>query len=174
MIVLDLSDSANLSSLAENHHYGSIAPDRNVMLQISEMTIADYDSVLALLSSTPGVVVRNADSHEATERYLARNPGLNFVARSEGRVVGCAMCGHDGRRGYLQHVAVDAAYRRRGIATLLVEECLSRLKALGIHKTHLDVIAENEPAQAFWERLGWKPRDDIVRYSFTPSGDSNA
>jgi ribosomal protein S18 acetylase RimI-like enzyme len=174
MIVLDLSGSANLNSLAENHHYGSIEPDRNVMLQISEMTIADYDSVLALLSSTPGVVVRNADSREAMERYLTRNPGLSFVVRSEGRVVGCAMCGHDGRRGHLQHVAVDPAYRRRGIATRLVERCLSGLEVLGIDKTHLDVVAENESAQAFWERLGWKRRQDIVRYSFTASGDSNA
>jgi ribosomal protein S18 acetylase RimI-like enzyme len=147
---------------------------RVVALEISEMTMAEYDSVLALLSSTPGVVVRSADSREATERYLTRNPGLSFVARSEGRVVGCAMCGHDGRRGHLQHVAVDPAYRRRGIATRLVERCLSGLEGLGIDKTHLDVMAENESAQAFWERSGWKRREDIVRYSFTRSKDANA
>lgn len=144
------------------------------MLEISEMTMADYDGVRELLSSTPGVALRTADSKEATERYLARNPGLSFIAKSEGRIVGCAMSGHDGRRGYLHHVAVDTAYRRRGVATTLVRRCIAALGALGIEKTHLDVIAHNHLAQAYWTYLGWKRRDDIVRFSFTASTDSNA
>jgi ribosomal protein S18 acetylase RimI-like enzyme len=144
------------------------------MLEISGMTIADYDGVLELLSSTPGVAVRSSDSREATERYLTRNPGLSFVAKSEGRIVACAMSGHDGRRGYLYHMAVDPAYRRRGVATALVRRCIAALGAVGIDKTHLDVIAENQLAQDYWTYLGWKRRDDIVRFSFTSSGDSNA
>jgi ribosomal protein S18 acetylase RimI-like enzyme len=144
------------------------------MLEISEMTIADYDAVHALLSSTPGVALRSADSRESTERYLKRNPGLNFVARSEDQIVGCAMCGHDGRRGYLQHVVVDTAYRRRGVATTLVRRCAAALGAEGIDKIHLDVIAGNHLAQSYWTYLGWKRRDDIVRFSFTASTDSNA
>jgi ribosomal protein S18 acetylase RimI-like enzyme len=144
------------------------------MLEISEMTMADYSAVQALLSSTPGVALRSADSREATERYLTRNPGLSFVARSEGRIVGCAMSGHDGRRGYLQHVAVDPAYRRRGVATILVRRCVAALGAEGIDKIHLDVIAGNHLAQSYWTYLGWKRRDDIVRFSFTASTDSNA
>lgn len=144
------------------------------MLEFSEMTMDDYDGVRELLSSTPGVALRAADSREATERYLTRNPGLSFVARSEGRIVACAMSGHDGRRGYLYHMAVDPAHRRRGVATALVRRCIAALSAVGIDKTHLDVIAENHLAQDYWTYLGWKRRDDIVRFSFTSSGDSNA
>src|SRR5579871_169901 len=144
------------------------------MLEISEMTMADYDEVRELLSATPGVVVRTADSREATERYLTRNPGLSFVARTEGRIIGCAMSGHDGRRGYLQHVTIDPEFRRRGIASTLVRRCIAALAAAGIHKVHLDVMAENHLAQDYWTYLGWKRRDDIVRYSFTSSSDSNA
>jgi ribosomal protein S18 acetylase RimI-like enzyme len=143
-------------------------------IEIAEMTLADYDPTHALLSATPGIGLRMADSREGIARYLARNPGLSFVARWEGRIVGCVMSGHDGRRGYLQHLAVDPSFRLRGVGSALVERCLERLHALGIEKTHLDVFVDNQPAHRYWSRLGWKKRDDIVRYSFTKSDERNA
>ena len=100
------------------------------MLEISEMTIGDYGSVRTLLT-TPGLTLRTADSLESTKRYLERNPGLSFIARSDGQIVGCVMCGHDGRRGYLQHLAVEPALRRLGIGRMLVDRCLSALQGPG-------------------------------------------
>lgn len=138
------------------------------------MTIGDYDSVLALLTATSGVRLRGADSREAVARYLERNPGLSFVALVDGVVAGCVMCGHDGRRGYLQHLAVSPDCRRRGIGSALVEACLSKLESLGILKTHIDVLVENEQAHDFWCRRGWQRREDIFRYSFLRSHDANA
>lgn len=142
-------------------------------MQILSMTLEHYDAVLDLLRRTPGVAIREADSREATERYLRRNPGLSFVALDNGRVVGCALCGHDGRRGYLQHVAVDPAYRRQGLARRLVDRCLDGLQALGIMKTHLDVFRDNEEANAYWTRQGWQRRDDLHRYSYNRSNHPN-
>lgn len=142
-------------------------------MQIVELTIDRYDEVLKLMKHTPGVTVREADSKEATRRYLGRNPGLSFIAEEEERVIGCAKCGHDGRRGYLQHVIVAPEYRRRGIATELVTRCLERLEQIGILKTHIDVFVSNELANDYWTRRGWQRRDDICRYSFTRSSNPN-
>ena len=143
-------------------------------MKINEYTIDRYDEVFALMRRTPGVSVRDADSKEAVECYLLRNPGLSFIAEAEGRIVGCAMSGHDGRRGYLQHVIVDEAYRGRGIAYNLVTRCLDRLEAAGIVKTHLDVFVTNDLANRYWRRSGWTLRDDIYRYSFIRSDHQNA
>ena len=143
-------------------------------IEIAEMTMSDYDSTYALLSATPGIGLRMADSRQSVERYLARNPGLSFVARSGGAIVGCVMCGHDGRRGYLQHLAVDPAFRLKGVGRALVHHCLEALKKLGIEKTHLDVLTDNQHAHRYWTRLGWKKRDDLMRYSFTNSDQLNA
>ena len=63
------------------------------------MTMENYEGVIGLLTVTSGVRLRDADSREATARYLERNPGLSFVAFIDGVIVGCVMCGHDGRRG---------------------------------------------------------------------------
>jgi N-acetylglutamate synthase len=129
---------------------------------IHTFTIDDYDEVLALWQATPGVGLSDADSRANIAAYLARNPGLSFVARAEGRLVGAVLCGTDGRRGYLHHLAVHPDFRRLGIGQELAERCLAGLKAQGIHKCHLFVFAGNDSGRAFWERTGWKQRDDLV------------
>jgi ribosomal protein S18 acetylase RimI-like enzyme len=143
-------------------------------MKICSYTIDRYDDVMALMRRTPGLSIRDADSRPATERYLARNPGMSFLCIDGEQVVGCAMCGHDGRRGYLQHVIVDAAYRGRGIADELVENCLAELGKVGIEKTHIDVFVDNDLANRYWTRRGWQQRHDIYRYSLNRSGRGNA
>ncbi|KTB59107.1 MULTISPECIES: GNAT family N-acetyltransferase [Pseudomonas] len=144
------------------------------MVNLRVMQAGDYDAVLELMQDTPGISLREADSREATERYLARNPKMSFVAEAQGRVIACVMCGHDGRRGYLQHLLVLPDYRRQGIAQALVERCLTALEQLGIHKCHLDVFKTNTHAAAYWQGQGWTLRTDIDRYSFTRPGHENA
>ncbi|RYF50335.1 MAG: GNAT family N-acetyltransferase [Cytophagaceae bacterium] len=143
-------------------------------MKISELTIHHYDEVMALFQRTPGVSVRDADSKDSTARYLARNPGLSFVAEEDGKIIGCAMCGHDGRRGYLQHVVVDPPHRGGGIAHDLVSRCLDGLEDAGIVKVHIDVLVTNDVANDYWTRRGWIRRDDIHRYSFNRSGNPEA
>jgi putative acetyltransferase len=128
---------------------------------ISEMTLADYDEVLALWRATENVGLSDADSRSGVQAYLERNAGLSLVTRYDGRLVGAVLCGHDGRRGYLHHLAVAADFRNRGIGRTLVNECLARLAALGIQKCHAWVYHENAAGQAFWERVGWAPRTDL-------------
>lgn len=141
---------------------------------VRPMTIEDYDPVMALISGVPGVAVRAADSRPAIERYLARNPKLSFVAVAGDRLIGCVFCGHDGRRGYLHHIVVVVEFRRMGVGRALVTAALDALEAEGIAKSHLEVFADNEPAIAFWKALGWQHREDIIRFSFNRSTDSNA
>ncbi len=144
------------------------------MFRIRTMTIEDYDTVIQLMKGTPGVSFRDADSRESTLRYLERNPGLSFIAEVGGAIVGCLMAGHDGRRGYLQHLVVRAEHRRKGIANALVEQCLLKLEALGIKKSHIDVLKTNSLASTYWESRGWTLRTDINRYSLVRGGTENA
>lgn len=129
---------------------------------ILPFTIQDYDEVYTLWQATPGVGLSAADQRESIAAYLERNPGLSFVARVEGRLAGAVLCGSDGRRGYLHHLAVAPEFRHQGIGAALAETCLARLKAEGIEKCHLFVFTGNAGGRAFWERVGWELRDDLV------------
>jgi ribosomal protein S18 acetylase RimI-like enzyme len=135
-------------------------------LSIAEFTPADYDEVMALWRAVEGVVLSAADSREAITAYLTRNPALSFVARDEGAVVGAVLCGHDGRRGVLHHLAVAPRYRRQGLGRTLSQRCLAGLHALGLEKCHLFVLRENTSGVRFWRAAGWLPREDVCMLSY--------
>jgi N-acetylglutamate synthase len=134
-----------------------------VSTEIREMTIADYDEVLALWQNIDGIGLdEDTDTRRDTAAYLERNPGLSFVAACDGKIVGAVICGHDGRRGYLNHLAVHPEYRSRGIGRELVDGCLSGLKALGITKCSIMVFGGNDQGLGFWRKCGWITRQDLL------------
>ena len=127
------------------------------------MDISDYEKVYAIWISCKGMGLNNLDdSREGIERFLLRNPETCFVAEADETVVGVIMAGHDGRRGYIYHTAVDPLYRKRGIATALVETVMQAMKNIGINKIALVVFEHNEGGNKFWERLGFTERNDPV------------
>src|SRR5580698_6624845 len=136
-----------------------------LMVIIREALARDIESTLIVMTAA-SLRLREADTDAAIRRYLLRNPGFSFVAEFEGELVGCVMSGHDGRRGYLHHLAVTSFHRRKRIATRLVEAALERLEAEGVLKSHIDISTTNQSAIEFWESMGWKRRGDVVRYSF--------
>ena len=127
------------------------------------MEPADYDAVHELWMSCRNMGLNDLDdSREGIASFLERNPGTCFVAECEGKMAGVILSGHDGRRGYIYHMAVSGAYRRRGIGSALVSMVLAALKAEGIHKVALVVFARNEDGNAFWESEGFTVREDLV------------
>lgn len=134
---------------------------KKIRIEILEFKITDYDAVFSLWQSCEGVALSEADSFENIQSYLRRNPGMSFVARADGTLVGALLAGHDGRRGYMHHLAVDAGTRRQGIGGRLVEACLEALKKSGMKRCHIFIFNTNVSGQAFWKRLGWDLRRDI-------------
>jgi ribosomal protein S18 acetylase RimI-like enzyme len=142
--------------------------------EIREMTINDYDDIIVMFRETPGISVREADSRAATETYLNRNPGLSFVATVDSKMIGCVMCGHDGRRGYLQHLVVQSEHRNQGIGEKLFMACVYALQKIEISKTHIFVFKTNNLANKFWADKGWELREDLNMYSYNISSNENA
>jgi ribosomal protein S18 acetylase RimI-like enzyme len=142
-------------------------------MTIREMAVADYDAVITVWRAAEGVTLRGVDTRERIAEFLAANPGMSFVAVDGDTIVGAVLCGTDGRRGYLQHLAVAATHRRRGIGRSLAESCVEALRARGIDKCHLMVVSGNASAKMFWERLGWVERDDVILMSRTTPGAEN-
>jgi ribosomal protein S18 acetylase RimI-like enzyme len=89
------------------------------------------------------------------ERKLAFDDGLFWLAELGGRVVGTAMAGWDGHRGWLYSVGVHPDVRRAGVGARLVAEAERALAARGCPKVNLQVFTTNAAAQAFWRRMGY-------------------
>ena len=132
-------------------------------VEIRLMEIDDYDRVYALWMSCKNMGFNNLDdSREGIEKYLRRNPKTSFIAAQGENVVGVILSGHDGRRGFIHHMAVAESHRRQGIASALLDHALTALKEEGINKTALLVFKRNEAGNAFWEAKGFTARDDVA------------
>ena len=132
-------------------------------MNIRKMVIDDYDEVYALWTSCTGMGLNDLDdSRKGINRFLKRNPDTCFVAECDNQIVGAIIVGNDGRRGYIYHTAVASQYRKQGIARQLVETAMQELKQCGINKVALVVFNKNENGNAFWEKLGFTIREDLV------------
>lgn len=121
------------------------------------MIAADLDSARKLWAEAEGIEIAEGDSPEELTRYLVRNSGLSTVAIDEtGNVVGAVLCGHDGRRGFVYHLAVASSHRGRGIGRAIMQRSIAGLKEVGVSRVLLLVAAENAGGRDFWLRLGWE------------------
>lgn len=137
-------------------------------MNIRPMLLSDYQKVYDLWSNTPGMGLNNLDdSLEGIAQYLARNPQTCFVAEENDEIVGIILSGHDGRRGFIYHLAVASGHRRRGIGSELVQAATNALSLLGINKVALVVFATNETGNAFWEKIGFTTREDLIYRNLT-------
>lgn len=133
----------------------------SMSIHIVPFSIDAYDEVVALWAQCEGVGLSSADSRENIAAYLDRNPGMSLLARAEGTLVGAVLCGHDGRRGFIWHLAVHPQFRRRGIGRQLVDQCLPALGRAGIDKCVVVVFNSNQSGVAFWQQIGWTLRDEV-------------
>jgi ribosomal protein S18 acetylase RimI-like enzyme len=110
-------------------------------------------------------VFPGAPAHNVPEEDIARKLDVQrelfLVATAGGEVVGTAMAGYDGHRGWVYTVAVKPARRRQGIGTALMAEAEARLGRLGCGKVNLQVRAANEGAVAFYRRLGYEVEERV-------------
>ena len=121
-----------------------------------EFRSADYDAAVQLWTRVEGVEVAEGDSKEDLISYISRNPRLSRVAEDGSRIVGAVLCGHDGRRGLIYHLAVEPAYQGQALGRRLVDECLDGLRQAGIKRALILVATDNPRGRSFWHACGWE------------------
>jgi len=125
-------------------------------IEIREFFINDYDVAIELWQRVEGLEIAEGDDREGVAQFLARNPGLSRVATDGSAIVGVALCGHDGRRGHIYHLAVAPAYQGRGLGKRLLNECLEGLRRAGLKRVIIMVADDNRRGGEFWKRGGWE------------------
>jgi len=135
---------------------------RSTTLEVRAMTPDDLPGAIDLWANTESVGLSEGDDLPGLTRYLQRSPGCSAVSTDgEGRIIGAVIAGHDGRRGWLYHLAVEASHRGRGCARRMVEHAVTALRKEGIGRCSLFVYDWCEPALAFWQNLGAEPRTEL-------------
>ena len=133
-------------------------------MEIRTMSICDYDGVYGLWTSCTGMGLNDLDdSREGIAKFLRRNPDTCFAAVCrDGRIVGAILGGNDGRRGHIYHAAVHPDFRGQGLGRRLVEKTMEAFDACGIRKVALVAFERNGEGNAFWEKMGFTVREDLI------------
>ena len=95
---------------------------------------------------------------------LAKKKHILLVARVEAGVVGFVSATYSSDFplkvsqpfGRLNNLYVLPEYRRKGIGTRLVNECLKKMKDSSVKTIRLNVVKDNQPAINLYEKLGFK------------------
>ena len=133
-----------------------------MMINYRIMDINDYEEVYALWQSTDNIVDIESDSKPVIQNFLERNPKTSIVAIENNKIVGIILCGHDGRRGYIYRTAVVKSYMGQGIGRELVNQAVDALKNEGINKAAIMVFRDNKGGNAFWDKMGFDIRNEVV------------
>ncbi len=134
-------------------------------MQIRPMKLEDYDAVLALWERA-GLPYEphGRDSFSAISRQLHAVGHLMFVAEADGQIIGTVFGSHDGRKGWINRLAIDPRYRRQGLAQRLIEEAENALAREGLTIVAALVEAPNEPSLKLFRKLDYEERRDIVYF----------
>jgi ribosomal protein S18 acetylase RimI-like enzyme len=124
--------------------------------------MADIPRVLELWTHNTAEGVSN--NAESIRVRLRRDRHLFLLAWDGTRLVGSAIGGWDGWRAGMYRLAVDAAYRRRGVARMLVRAIEKELRRLGAKRISALVASGNHAGRGFWNAAGYTLDDQVVRY----------
>jgi ribosomal protein S18 acetylase RimI-like enzyme len=101
------------------------------------------------------------EPNEFIRRKRKTQSDLFWVAVSGNAVIGTVVAGYDGVRGWIYHLAVDPAKRRRGTARLLMETAEQALENLGAAKINLQVKRDNMVVVDFYRGLGYSIEERV-------------
>jgi len=136
-------------------------------IRIEHLALSDYEAVFSFWNSCDGLHMHHdySETLEGFSHFLERNPDLCFVARDGEKIIGAVLGSHDGRRGFINHMAVSSEYRKKGIGRMLIHNVIESLKSVGIRKILIFVLKNSPDAQAFWKNLGFSKEDIIDIHS---------
>jgi [ribosomal protein S18]-alanine N-acetyltransferase len=141
-------------------------------MPVREAELSDLAAVMAIQRAVPEAAQWQQGDYE---RLLADANGLLLVAEIEApqcEVVGFVAALRLGSEAELRNLAVQAQFRRKGIARALVEEAHRRLQALGVAQVDLEVRRSNVAARALYEGRGYAVAFERRGYYNDPPEDA--
>ncbi|MEM4713129.1 MAG: GNAT family N-acetyltransferase [Candidatus Bathyarchaeia archaeon] len=135
-------------------------------MEIRKITIAHYEELVNLwrragLPFKP----RGRDSKEAIARQMSANPEFFLGAFENGRLIGAVIISSDGRKGWINRLAVDPDFRRRSVAKALITKAEKVLEDHGVKIFCALIEDENEASKRLFKKCGYAEHRDIIYFS---------
>lgn len=126
----------------------------------------DYPAIIELWSKT-GIGVTLSDEQKELERLAFQENNKFIILLIDDTIVGTAICAFDGRRGYIHHVAIHPKHQNQGLGRKIIEQSIAHYDSLNAVKVHLFIEKDNLEVISFYQKLGWRIRDDLIMMTKT-------
>jgi ribosomal protein S18 acetylase RimI-like enzyme len=130
-------------------------------MNIREFRVEDYDEIVKLWKET-GLIVRPGDDLAGIKLKLERDPDLFLIAEEAEQILGVVMGAWDGRRGWINHMAVKPSFQRKGIGSILIREIEKRLARKGARKVNAQIYEWNKKSIEFFKSIGYEVHTDLI------------
>jgi N-acetylglutamate synthase len=140
--------------------------NKNLDLEIRDFKMDDYYSVIKLWE-TAGLPFKpeGRDSKEKIEAELRKGIAIFLIAEIDNKIAGSVIGTHDGRKGWINRVAVKPEYQKNGVAKKLVTEVERKLNELGIDIIACLIENWNDRSMKVFQKLGYIKHEDVVYFS---------
>jgi len=133
---------------------------------IREFSIKDYDALITLWNDAQlPFKPKGRDKRDKIEYELKQGRDIFLIAEINGKIVGSVFGTHDGRKGWINRLAVAPEFQRQDIAKKLIAEVEDRFSELGIDIIACLVEDWNTKSLQVFEKLGYEKHSDIVYFS---------
>ena len=129
-------------------------------MEVRPFSIENEQAVITLWQKC-GLVQPWNIPHLDIQRKLKVNPELFLVGIVGVKIIATAMGGYEGHRGWVNYLAVDPTYRKKGFGRQLMAEIEKRLLDFGCPKINLQLRTGNTSALEFYNRIGYK-NDNVI------------
>ncbi|MGB3480349.1 MAG: GNAT family N-acetyltransferase [bacterium] len=144
----------------------SISDNESHEIKLRDLCIDDYDNLVRLWDDAELPYKPDGrDKKENIDRELAGTTSIFLVAEINGKLIGSIFGTHDGRKGWINRLAVAPKYRRKGLAARLVHEVEKKLYERGIEIVACLIEDWNKSSLAAFQRMGYKCYNDIIYLS---------
>lgn len=141
-------------------------------MKIRRLTIRDYEEIIKLWSRAKlPYKPKGRDSKEAIAVQMKTNPDFFLGAYEGNTLVGVVIISCDLRKGWINRLAVDPRYQRKGIAKALVDEAEKVLRKKGIAIFCALVEDNNTASKEFFKKCGYIEHRDIIYFSKRDSSE---
>jgi len=133
---------------------------------IRRFRMSDYDRVIELWQQGHlPLKPKGRDSREEIERQIQLSNVIFLVAESAGKVIGTVLATHDGRKGWINRLAIDPAFREQGLGQKLIQEAEEELEKDGIMMFAALIEEDNLPSINLFGKLGYEYHPEIKYFT---------
>ena len=79
-------------------------------------------------------------------------------------LIGYCVCSVSGRAAHLISIAVQSNYRRKGVATSLLDRLVEHLKDMSVEEMWLEVSVNNQEAVALYSKRSFEKQTNLPNY----------